>query len=206
MRLYSHPLMKRLLVFLPLTLLLAGCIDTTGISPESSKKPAGNPNAAVVLTEFGDLQCPSCRASHEQYNKPILGTYGGRIAFQFKQFPLTQIHPYAMKAAQASECAADQGKFWEFLDINYENQDDLKNKPYEDWAARLQLDADLFHRCLASGIKKDAVNKDFAEGMELKVNSTPSYFINGVRAPSGTLSELTSAIEAALKNVQNVPL
>lgn len=196
--------------FLPLAiscaLLLAACVDTTGISPESSKKPKGSASAAVTVTEFGDLQCPACKAAHSSIVKPLSEAFESQISIEFRQFPLRSIHPYAFEAAQASECAADQGKFWEFLDINYEHQDDLSKRPFEEWAASLKLDADLFHRCLASGIKGKAVLEEYAEGEKLGVAGTPSFFVNGIRVQSNTLEAIVAAISAAKEKVRSVPL
>jgi protein-disulfide isomerase len=188
--------------------LLAACtsVDTTGISPESSKTAKGPSAALVTLTEYGDLQCPACKSAHTTLNKPLLEQFGDKIRFEFRHFPLRSIHPYAYKAAMASECAADQGKFWEFLDLNYEKQNDLKNAPYAEWAATLGLDADLFNRCLTSEIKGDAVSADLAEGTRLKVNSTPSYFVNGVAVKTNTLEEIATLIQSSMKISDSAPL
>ncbi len=120
--------MKRLLsltVFLTLSLAACGT-DTTGLSADSSRGPAGNPNSAVTVTEFGDLQCPACRSAHTLLEKPLIEKYGSQVRFDFLHFPLQTIHPYALKLAEASECAADQEKFWEFLDVAYERQSELE--------------------------------------------------------------------------------
>ncbi len=189
--------------------LFSACgIDTTGISAESSRTALGPDSAVVTVTEYGDLQCPACRAAHEILTKPILKKYGDRIRFEFRHFPLIGIHPYALKAAEASECAADQGKFWEYLENNYAHQEDLVKEPYEVWAASFKLDADLFRRCLASGIKKDEVMVDEKQGEDLGVNSTPTYFVNGVMVPSklNSITELSARIDAALGQVKNTPL
>ncbi len=191
-----------------LTLLaLSGCgIDTTGISPESSKQPAGSLTASVVVTEFADLQCPACKNAHILITKPLLEKYGQRIRFEFKHFPLRQAHPFAFTAAQALECASDQGKFWEYLDYNYEHQDQLSTRPYMVWAQTLGLDTSLFERCLESGIKKDAVNTDAEEGNALKVDSTPTYFVNDTEVKLEKADDLQTAVDAALSSVNNIAL
>ena len=84
--------MKKLLLLSSFLLVLAACVDTTGISPQSTKQPRGNPNAAVTLMEFSDFECPACRAAHVLILKPLLQKYGDRVAFVFKQFPLLTIH------------------------------------------------------------------------------------------------------------------
>jgi len=190
-----------------LSLLLAACgVDTTGLSPKSSKQPKGNPAALVTVTEYGDFQCPACKTAHEFITKPLLQKYGDKIRFEFKQFPLRTIHAYALEAAEASECAADQGKFWEFVDIAYARQADLSSSALRDFAKVLGLDADLFDRCVRSGIKEGTTRSDEADGNALDVQGTPSYFVNGQRVASNTYQALSDAVEQALRQVEKGPL
>ncbi len=197
--------LRSLAFSLPLVLLLASCtIDTTGLSAESSRPLRGNAAAAVVVTEFGDIQCPACRAAHETLNKPLLQKYGDKIGFHFMQFPLS-MHPYAMEAAQASECAADQGKFWQFIDLAYEKQDELSSSALRTWAGELKLDADLFDRCVRSQIKRATIESDQVQGEKAGVNSTPTYFVNGQKVLS-SIEGISAAIDAELKKGESMPL
>jgi len=192
--------MKRLLPLLAFSLALVACTDTTGIS-ESLKRtahPATDPNATVHVAEFADLQCPACRGAHETIVKPLIAKYGKKIRYDFMHFPLQTLHRYALEAAQASECAADQGKFWEFVDIDYTNQDELNSETLKRWAKDLGLATDLFDRCLDSGIKRKAILDEYNKGKDAGVNGTPTFFVNGQRVESG-LTELSTAIDAALK-------
>lgn len=201
--------MQKLLmpVLLSSALLFAACgVDTTGLSAESSRTMMGSETALVTLTEYGDFQCPACKTAHDILTKPLLTKYDGKVRFEFKHFPLRNIHSYALEAAEAAECAADQGKFWQFFDLAYENQERLSGVALREWAAELGLDAALFDRCLKSNIKEKAVLADFAEGSKKGVNSTPSYFVNGVRVPNNSLETLSAAIDAALENSSQVPL
>ena len=201
--------MQKLLmsVFLSSTLLFAACgVDTTGLSAESSRTMMGSETALVTLTEYGDFQCPACKTAHDILTKPLLAKYDGKVRFEFKHFPLRNIHSYALEAAEAAECAADQGKFWQFFDLVYENQDRLSGVALREWATELGLDTALFDRCLKSNIKEKTVLADFAEGSKKGVNSTPSYFVNGVRVPNNSLETLSAAIDAALENSTQVPL
>ncbi len=195
------------------SLMIAGClilvacgVDTSGLSADSSRTALGSETALVTVTEYGDLQCPACKAAHTLLTKPILSQYEGKIRFVFKHFPLQAIHVYALEAAEATECAADQGKFWEFYDITYEKQKDLKSSALRDWAAELTLDTALFDRCVKSRIKKKTILADEAEGAKKGVNSTPTYFVNDVRVSSNTIEALSAAIDAALKNAKQIPL
>lgn len=180
-----------------LTLALTACVDTTGISGESSRPPAGNPQAAVLVEEFADLQCPSCRAANETLKIPLLQKYGTQIAFVHRHFPLRAIHRYAMELAEASECAADQGKFWDYVDMAYDRQPDLKKGSAAGWAEDLALDMDLFDRCTRSHIKRDTIQADYDEGITRGVQGTPTFFVNGQQTPA-TIDGLSAAIDAAL--------
>lgn len=192
--------MKRFLL-LTATMVLASCQSASDISKESSRTPKGNENAAVTLTEFGDLQCPACRAAHTGIVGPILEAYGDQISYEFKHFPLRSIHRFALDAAEASECAADQGKFWEFVDISYEKQPDLNFESLIDWATELELDVVLFERCWKSHRKRDTVLTNYQEGRNLGVSGTPSFFINGQRVETG-FDTISKAIEDILGNFE----
>jgi len=186
--------------------LVACGVGTTGLSPESSRRPKGNPSALVFVTEYGDFQCPACKTSHELITKSIFQKYSDTIRFEFKQFPLTTIHEYSLEAAEASECAADQGKFWEFVDLAYAQQEQLSSTALRDWAKVLGLDVSLFDRCIRSDIKKNTIMADEAEGEKLGVDSTPTYFVNGQRITDLTLQTVSDAIDQALASAMKVPL
>jgi protein-disulfide isomerase/rhodanese-related sulfurtransferase/uncharacterized membrane protein len=136
----------------------------------------GNPNAAVTVVEFGDFECPACGIS-EEAARQIRAQYGDRIRFVFRQFPLTKIHPMAEKAAEASECIAEQGKFWEGVEKLYSRQTDLGVDALKRYAGELGLDQNRFNQCLDSGQMASRVKHDLADGHALKVEGTPTYFI-----------------------------
>lgn len=191
--------MKRFLTLSVLSLSLAACVDTTGLSAESSRPvhPATSENAVVTVVEYADLQCPACKAAHSLLVDPLVEKYGTQIRYEYRHFPLMSIHRYAMDAAQASECAADQGKFWEFVDMAFENQDSLGPQALDQWGQELGLDADLYGRCRKSGIKRDLVQASYDEGREMGVSGTPTFFVNGQRVES-TIEALSAAVDAGL--------
>lgn len=191
--------MKHHLLAIAVTLTLVACVDKTGLSAASSKTqhPSTDANAVVTVTEYGDLQCPACRTAYTVLDKPIIEKYGKKIRFEFKQFPLTSLHQYAMEAAEASECAADQGKFWEFVDLDYTEQDKLNSAQLDVWGKQLGLDMDLFDRCRASHIKRDAITADYDAGKALGVAGTPTFFVNGEKVES-TIDAISNAIDAHL--------
>lgn len=187
-----------LLPALALVLTLTACVDTTGISAESSRTPhpSTEANATVTVTEYGDLQCPSCKAAQDLVVKPLIAKYGKQIRFEYAHFPLQTLHPYAMIAAEASECAADQGKFWEFIDLVFTNQASLSRDAIQGWAQELSLDMDLFGRCLDSHIKRPAILEEYNEGRDRGVGGTPTFFVNGTKVES-TLDAISAAVDQA---------
>lgn len=181
--------------------LLAGCgVDTTGISASTSRTqhPSTGAQAVVTVTEFADLQCPACASAHTQIVKPLVEKYGTDIRFDFKHYPLRTLHRYALPAAEAAECAADQGKFWEYEDIAFTRQAEMNEDALQQWARDLGLDMELFGRCTASHIKRDTIMTDYEEGTEAGVQGTPTFFVNGQRVESD-LATISAAIDAALQ-------
>ncbi len=138
----------------------------------------GNKNAKVKLVEYSDFQCPFCER-HYPTLKKILADYGDQVSLEYKHFPLNSIHPYAQKAAEASECASEQGKFWEFHDKAFENQQNLNFDALKQWAADLKLNTTRFNNCLDSGKYAAKVQAQEDEGVKLGVDGTPGTLING---------------------------
>lgn len=187
--------MKTFFSLLSLTVLLAAC----GGEPDvSSRTPKGNPNATVLVEEFADLQCPACAAAHAQVVAPLLEKYGDQIRFEHKHFPLRSIHRYALDASEMAECAADQGKFWEYTDMAFSNQSDMDMDALVEWAEALGLDADKAERCWKSHSKRDTVLADYKEGRDRGVTGTPTFFVNGEKVQTG-FDTLSAAIDAALQ-------
>lgn len=194
-KVYSGDTMKKLLLSTILVLPLVACNNS---DVESSRPPKGNANATVVVEEFADLQCPACRAAEAQVLAPLVEKYGSDVRFEFRHFPLRSIHRYALDAAEMSECAADQGKFWEFIDMAFENQDDLSQESLVEWVEALGLDAQQAERCWKSGSKRDVVLADYKEGRDRDVRGTPTFFVNGEKVQTG-FDTLGAAIEEALE-------
>jgi protein-disulfide isomerase/rhodanese-related sulfurtransferase len=136
----------------------------------------GNPHAAVTVVEFGDFECPIC-GSEEEVARQIRAKYKNQIRFVFRQFPLTHLHRFAERMAEASECAADQGKFWEAVDEIYAHQTDLSEAGLKRDAAAIGLDLAQFNQCMASRAEEARVKRDHQDGKALGVNATPTFFI-----------------------------
>jgi protein-disulfide isomerase/rhodanese-related sulfurtransferase len=140
----------------------------------------GNLHAPLTVVEFGDFECPSCGLSETAAHQ-VRAQYGDRIRFVFRQFPLRKVHPQAEKAAQASECAAEQGKFWEAVEKLYDEQADLSVDALKRYAGELGLDQSRFNQCLDSGETDSRIKQDLADGRALGVRSTPTFFIGQER-------------------------
>jgi protein-disulfide isomerase len=160
----------------------------------------GPKNAAVTLVEYGDFECPHCAAAHVIVQE-ARQALGDRLRFVYRHFPLTQIHPYAEPAAEASESAAAQGKFWEMHNLLFENQDLLDEGNLAAFAEHLGLDTEQFARDLQNHTYEERVAQDFNSGVRSGVNGTPSFFINGSRYNgSWELGPLLAALQEAVNN------
>jgi protein-disulfide isomerase len=179
--------------------LVAGCTENTERKDiKISGRPyKGTANASVVVVDFSDFECPYCKqaVATEQY---LLGKYAGKIKIVFKQFPLVNIHIDAMKAAQASECAHEQGKFWEYHDMLFDNQQRLADADLKSYAKYIGLDSGRFDACLGSGIKEAIVLADLNEGGRIGVRATPTFFVNGIQVSSPVQANVDKAVAEEL--------
>jgi len=154
---------------------------TAGIVQVSADDdPAIGPqDARVLIVEFSDFQCSYCARFATETLGQILDTYGDQVRFVYRDFPLTSIHPHAQKAAEATQCAYEQGKYWEYSDLLFQNQQALDVDSLKGYAQQLGLDTDAFNECLDSGQYASEIQKDLTEGQSYGVTATPSFFING---------------------------
>jgi protein-disulfide isomerase len=141
----------------------------------------GDKNAPITIIEFSDFECPFCSRFNlqtlPQIEKEYIST--GKVKLIFRNFPLTMMHPNAQIAAEAAECAHEQGKFWEFHDKIFNNQQLLSLENLKRWAGEVGLNTNKFNQCLDSGKMAKEVQKDLSEGLEYGVTGTPAFFING---------------------------
>jgi protein-disulfide isomerase len=160
--------------------------------------PAKGPeNAPVTIVEFSDFQCPYCSRATETVSK-VMETYPGKVRVVFRMFPL-DFHEHAPKAAEAALCANEQGKFWEYHDSLFKNQQNLGVDGLKEQAKTVGLDEAKFDQCLSSNKFAEQVKKDVAAGKEVGVRGTPAFFING-RPLSGAVpfDEFQKAIDSEL--------
>lgn len=149
-----------------------------GIEAEEIADPSLGPaDAKVTIVEYSDFECPFCQRAQETVKK-ALEEYGGQVKLVFKNYPLSNIHKNAIIAAEAGECANEQGNFWEMHDKMFANRLSLEKKDLKNYAKEIGLNQEQFNRCLDSGKYKSAIDKDVIEGNKLGFNGVPAFFIN----------------------------
>ncbi|MFA4819100.1 MAG: DsbA family protein [Patescibacteria group bacterium] len=206
---------------IPLVLqIISGNNTKTGLSsritaiPGATSKDSGTPvnvvttdnpawgfkDAPVTIVEFADFQCPFCREA-----APILRTlrtkYADGVRFIYRDFPIADVHPEAIAAAEAARCANQQGKFWEYHDQLFEQQDNLGATLYTSLAQSLKLDMDKFKSCLNGHLTLAGIKKDYEAGLAAGVIGTPTFFVNGYPVSGALpLAVWDQIITAALKD------
>ena len=148
--------------------------QTIAATDSPSRGPA---NAPIELIEFSDFQCPFCQRANPTVQQ-VLTTYGDRIRFVYRHYPLPN-HPNARPAAEASACAAEQGKFWPYHDRLFSGQAGMTDGELKQHAVAVGLDAAKFNGCVDAHKFKALVDADVHAGEEAGVNGTPAFFING---------------------------
>ena len=166
---------------------------------DAASRPSLGPRSApVTLVLFSDFQCPYCKTLSSTL-KEISKRYGNKVRLVFRQFPLTSIHRFAQKAAEASLCAADQGHFWEMHDLLFQTQSNLKEEDLKDKGKKLGLDSAAFNSCLDSAHRSGLVREDLRAGASAGTEGTPALYING-RFLSGSRSveEIAAVVDEEL--------
>ena len=159
----------------------------------------GPENAPITLVEFSDFQCPYCRRIQPTL-KELFEEYEGEIRWVFKVLPLKQIHPGAVRAAEAARCAGEQDEFWSYRYALFELER-VTNDVHSDVARSLNLDYETWSACIDSGKYVAAVEADRVEATKLGIKGTPAFLINGILLSGAQPKEaFTSLIEAELSN------
>ncbi len=212
--------MKQIII---ITLLVVGIIGGAVIFSGGEDSAEGSPsnnfygqeNAEVVITEYGDFQCPACGQFAPIFSQ-MKEDYKDQVRFEFKHFPLVQIHPNAIAAHRAAEAAGNQGKFWEMHDLLYErqtawsNSGTTSNNPaeiFEGYAQELGLDTEQYAADVRSSQTIGIINADIAQGREIGAESTPTFLLNGEIVSDinqlATVEGFSSFIDEALGNSES---
>ncbi len=180
-----------------------GKVDITALKNGGS---VGDPNSKVVITEFGDYQCPYCRVWHQYIKDTIIPQYSNKVLFVFKNYPL-KMHKNAQAAAQAVESASLQGKFWEMHNMVYDHQADWSNSNdpnsvFEKYASQIGLNVDTWKKDRESDKVRNLIKNDVAIGDQLGLPGTPSFLINGVLQQPKSFEDFKNAIDQAISQSQ----
>lgn len=172
---------------------------------QPSNHVRGEGAKGVTLIEYGDFQCPACKG-YFPIVEQVVEKYKADITFQFRNFPLVQIHNNAFAAHRAAEAADKQGKFWEMYAQLYQSQDSWKNAGdpttfFTGYAEQLGLNAEQFKTDMASSAVNDVINADVREAQKAGADSTPTFVLNGkkVETNPSSLEEFDKLIADAIK-------
>jgi protein-disulfide isomerase len=159
----------------------------------------GPADAHVTVVEFGDFECPICKQAAPAV-KLALTRFAGRMRFVYRHFPLEEVHPHALLAAEAAEAAGSQGKFWPMHDLLFDNQNHLKPKHLRGYVEKLEMDLVRYDADMADEVYRQRVREHIEGGSRSGVRATPTFFINGkIYDVSYGMPHLMEGIEAALR-------
>jgi protein-disulfide isomerase len=164
----------------------------------------GPKDAPVTVIMYSDYECPYCRKWYGEVFKTLVDDYDGKIRFVYKDFPLYGLHADAAPAAEAARCAGEQGKYWEYQDMLFTAPEGLGDSAYQKYVQNLSLDASKFSDCAASRRYKATVEADYQYAANLGIQSTPTFFINGLAIVGAQpLEVFQQAIDAELSGKTN---
>ncbi|MEN3334390.1 MAG: hypothetical protein V7641_3755 [Blastocatellia bacterium] len=158
----------------------------------------GGEHATVTIVEFTDYQCASC-AQAQPIIEDLLKEYGDKVKLVVRDFPLSR-HAQAFKAAEAAEAARQQGKYWEYSALLFQNQQNLEASKLKEYATQAGLDRQAFDESLDAGKFAESIQRDIRDGKALGISATPALFVNGKPLNERTREALKEAIESALKD------
>jgi len=174
-------------------------LDPLRIDVATAGHPSRGPAAApVTIVEFADFECPFCGGFYPTL-KLIEKNYADKVRLVYRQFPLTNMHPNAQKAAEASLCANEQGRFWEYYDALFSDQSRLSVPALKQTAQTLGLNSAAFNTCLDSGKHAATIQKDRDEARKIGVSGTPTVFINGRLLGGRSYAEVQEVIDDELQ-------
>ena len=159
----------------------------------------GPEHAPVTVVEYGDFECPNCKQAAPAV-KLLLQRFSEQVRFVYRHFPQETLHPHALRAAEAAECAAGQGKFWPMHDLLFAHQDHLEGKRLRRYAEQLELDMARYDAEMDDEVYRQRIREHIDGGLKSHMKSTPGFFVNGIIVDvSFGLRSLFDATAAALE-------
>jgi protein-disulfide isomerase len=159
----------------------------------------GPEHAPVTIVEYGDFECPNCKQAAPAV-RLLMQRFPQKLRFVYRHFPLEALHPHALHAAEAAECAGEQGQFWPMHDLLFANQEHLALKQLREYGARLELDMARFDAGMRDEVYLQRIREQIDGGHRSHLKSTPGFFVNGIIFDvSFGLHALVDAIAAALR-------
>ncbi len=147
---------------------------------EDGNPSIGPADALITIIEFSDYQCPFCTKWHDEVFLRLREEYPDTVRFVYRDFPLTSIHPAATAAAEAANCANEQGRYWEYHSALFSEKYELSREAFINYAQELDLDLDAFTQCIDERRYAEEVQKDYEYASQLGIRSTPTFFLNGI--------------------------
>lgn len=147
---------------------------------EDGNPSIGPANAPITIIEFSDYQCPFCTKWHNEVFLRLLKEYPKQVRIVYRDFPLSSIHPAATAAAEAANCANEQGKYWDYHSALFSNKYNLNRDGFIQYAQDLNLDVTSFSQCFDERRYADEVQADYEYAATLGIRSTPTFFLNGI--------------------------
>jgi protein-disulfide isomerase len=174
---------------------------TLAVPPEPTDHMLGAALARVTVIEYADFECPYCKMA-EQTPTLLVDRFPGKIRFIYRHFPVEEAHPHALLAAEASEAAAAQGKFWQMHDLLFKNQGHLKDKDLRHYAGEIGLDLVRYAAEMGDHIYLQKVRDHVDGGRRSHIRATPAFFVNGVAEDTSFgMQALHDAVAAAVQRV-----
>jgi protein-disulfide isomerase len=167
------------------------------VPAEPADHVIGASHAPVTIVEYGDFECPNCKQAAPAL-KLLLERFAGHVQVVFRHFPLEEVHPHALTAALAAECAGGQGKFWQMHDLLFANQEHLKINQLHSYALQLQLDMARYTAEMDDQVYLQRIREHVAGAHRSAVRGTPAFFVNG------RLQDVSYGIRALFDAVEGV--
>jgi protein-disulfide isomerase len=172
------------------------------VAVQATDHVIGALHAPVTIVEYGDFECPNCKQAAPAL-KLLLERFANRVRIVFRHFPLEEVHPHALGAAEAAECAGGQGKFWEMHDLLFANEDHLRLNQLHSYAERLGLDMARYTAEMDDHVYLQRIREHMDGARRSGVRGTPAFFVNGkIQDVSFGVRALFDAVEAAAHHHQ----